>query len=192
MNMKNINTNDGLATDVGNLTGPGRRLRLIREERGIKTQEIAEKLNLRLRVIEAIERDDYEGHSDFVFIRGYLRNYAKLLNIAADEIVAAFNQLGLVEEPILALPPVRTYHRSSYSLKSRSFRCLSYFIVLCLIVLIAFAWSSYKTYSGERKQLLTISHVPDAYAEIIAGTEVVTKDTDTQTAVDLADTLSIN
>ncbi|MEE9452127.1 MAG: helix-turn-helix domain-containing protein [Gammaproteobacteria bacterium] len=185
--MKNISTSDGLETDVGNLTGPGRRLRLIREERGIKIQEIAEKLNLRLRVIEAIERDDYEGRSDFVFIRGYLRNYAKLLNIAADEIVAAFNQLGLAEEPILELPPVRTYYRSSYSLKSRSFRWLSYFMVLCLIVLIAFAWSSYKTYSGERKQLLTINPVFDPYTEIIAGTEVATEGMGT-----LVETLSTN
>lgn len=152
--MSTVDSSKGLAQKAYDKLRPGEHLRLVREQCRRSREDIAGKLNLRISVIEAIENDDYSRFPNFAFIRGYLRAYANLLNIAADDIVSAFNQLGL-PEPVLELPVVNRQYRQQYSMKSRSFRWLNYLIIMALIVLIALGWNSYKSYlAGDKGQIL--------------------------------------
>ncbi len=76
---------------TGEITeGPGAALCAARESLGITCREVAEALNLPLRVVEAIEVNDYEKLPVAVFTRGYIRAYAKLLELDADPIVARY------------------------------------------------------------------------------------------------------
>lgn len=77
---------------------PGEILRSVRINKQLSIENIAERLHLRIKIIEAIECDDYSQMTDFVFVRGYLRAYANLLSISADEVIAIFNEKN-VEEP---------------------------------------------------------------------------------------------
>ncbi len=71
--------------------GPGAALCAARESLGITCREVAEALNLALRVIESIEVNDYEKLPAPVFTRGYIRAYAKLLELDPDPIVARYS-----------------------------------------------------------------------------------------------------
>ncbi|MCZ6641524.1 MAG: DUF4115 domain-containing protein [Gammaproteobacteria bacterium] len=71
--------------------GPGAALCAARESLGITCREVAEALNLPLRVVEAIEANAYEKLPVPVFTRGYIRAYAKLLELDADPIVARYS-----------------------------------------------------------------------------------------------------
>jgi len=71
--------------------GPGAALCAARESLGITCREVAEALNLALRVIESIEANDYEKLPAPVFTRGYIRAYAKLLELDPDPIVARYS-----------------------------------------------------------------------------------------------------
>ncbi|MFM7121073.1 MAG: helix-turn-helix domain-containing protein [Gammaproteobacteria bacterium] len=61
--------------------GPGQQLRAEREALGVTVREVADTLNLSMVVIQALEEDDYDRLPGVVFTRGYVRAYARLLDI---------------------------------------------------------------------------------------------------------------
>ena len=77
---------------------PGAQLAALRVEHGYSTDYIAGKLHLRVRVIELIENDDYLNLPEPVFIKGYLRAYAKLMGIHPNPIIEQFNSLYIHEK----------------------------------------------------------------------------------------------
>ncbi len=59
----------------------GHRLRARREAMQLDVQAVCEKLHVRCAVIEALEADDHErAGTPLVYLRGYARNYVRLLN----------------------------------------------------------------------------------------------------------------
>lgn len=72
-------------------TDTGARLRRQRESDGLTEQQVAERLNLDTRVVEALECNDYAALGAPVFARGHLRRYAALLGIAEHEILGTFD-----------------------------------------------------------------------------------------------------
>ena len=59
----------------------GQILRLGREEKGLSIGEVAERLKLSAKQIEAFESGNYEGMPEGVFIRGFLRSYGRFLDL---------------------------------------------------------------------------------------------------------------
>ena len=70
---------------------PGAQLASIRIQKGYTTDYVAGKLHLRVRLIELLEADDYQNMPEAVFIKGYLRAYAKLLDVPFQPLVELFN-----------------------------------------------------------------------------------------------------
>jgi len=70
--------------------GPGRTLREARERLGVSEREVAEALNLPPQIIEAMEADDASKLPGTVFARGYLRSYAKLLELDAEALLGHY------------------------------------------------------------------------------------------------------
>lgn len=61
--------------------GPGQRLRSEREALGVSLREVADTLNLSINVVQALEDDDYDQLPGAVFTRGYVRAYARLMDL---------------------------------------------------------------------------------------------------------------
>ncbi|GAA0198963.1 DUF4115 domain-containing protein [Kangiella japonica] len=72
--------------------GPGALLKRTREEKGISLEEVSERLKLTKFVLTKIESDDYEGDLPVTFYRGYLKNYAELLELNEVDVAANFEQ----------------------------------------------------------------------------------------------------
>jgi cytoskeleton protein RodZ len=79
--------------------GPGALLLEARRAQGLSIGDTARQLKLSVRQVEALERDDYSGFPGPVFVRGFLRNYAKLLRLEEDAV------LGLAQVPSSSAPP---------------------------------------------------------------------------------------
>lgn len=73
--------------------GPGALLRAAREGAGLGIEEVAEQLHLLQYVVRALEHNEYERLRGDTFVRGYLRNYARLLGLDPDEIVACWRRV---------------------------------------------------------------------------------------------------
>lgn len=72
---------------------PGAFLLSKREERGYSVEYVAARLNLRTRVIELLEADNYEALPEAVFIKGYIRAYARLLDLDSKPLIEAYKLL---------------------------------------------------------------------------------------------------
>lgn len=68
----------------------GARLRRQRETKKLSVAEVAAKLYLQASVIEALEAGDYAQLPPATYTRGYLKNYAKLLNTPPESILMAY------------------------------------------------------------------------------------------------------
>lgn len=69
---------------------PGRMLRRAREAKNLTVAAIATQMNLDLRTIEALERDDLANLPAPIFVRGYLRGYARLVDLREAEVLDAY------------------------------------------------------------------------------------------------------
>jgi cytoskeleton protein RodZ len=72
--------------------GPGQRLRDQREALGLPLAHVAQEMRILRSVLEALEEDRYEVLEAPIFVRGHLKNYARLLNLPPEEIVEAYER----------------------------------------------------------------------------------------------------
>ncbi len=68
----------------------GALLRKAREESGFSVADIARQLKLGARQIEALEENDFDKLPGPTFVRGFIRNYAKLLQIDPSPVLDAY------------------------------------------------------------------------------------------------------
>ncbi|MCX5868869.1 MAG: helix-turn-helix domain-containing protein [Proteobacteria bacterium] len=70
----------------------GEFLRREREARGISREELCRVTRISKFILDALETDDYRFLPQETFVRGYLRNYARELNLPLEEIMRRFEQ----------------------------------------------------------------------------------------------------
>lgn len=87
--------------DSGGTVEVGERLRKAREEAGIDINEMAGRLRLTSSQLEAIEAGRLEQFGASIYARGYVANYARLLGLRADPLLARLN-LNQEEPPLAA------------------------------------------------------------------------------------------
>ena len=97
---------------VSSRSNPGETLRKARESKNLAQAEVAQQLNLTLRALTQVEAGAFDKLPGHTFARGYIRAYAKLLELDQDRLVADFDAytgtdsagssvhaLGRIEEP---------------------------------------------------------------------------------------------
>jgi cytoskeleton protein RodZ len=92
------------AVEAQVVPGPGAMLRMAREARGATVAEVAAALKMSPRQIEAIEGEDFSRLSGATFVRGFIRNYAKLLKIDAAPVLAALPEQAALPQAELNAP----------------------------------------------------------------------------------------
>jgi len=81
-------------------TGPGKLLHQARTDLKLPIEDAARLLHLSVRHIQALEDDNYESLSGPTYVRGYLRNYAQLLGLSPDKILASYNKLPIATHAV--------------------------------------------------------------------------------------------
>lgn len=75
----------------------GEELRAARESRGLSIPGVSEQIHIRSVYLQAIEEESWSAIAAPVYVRGFIRTYARFLGLDAEEAVARFN--GVVAEP---------------------------------------------------------------------------------------------
>ncbi len=70
----------------------GELLRAARESAGFSLGDIANRLRMGIKQIDAIERADYAALPQGIFLRGFIRNYAKVVGIDVDDALATLER----------------------------------------------------------------------------------------------------
>ena len=80
--------------------GAGAALLVERRRQGLSLGDVSRQLKLSVRQVEALERDDYSGITSPVFVHGFIRNYAKLLNLEPDPLIRAADHILNPPSPV--------------------------------------------------------------------------------------------
>lgn len=118
--------------------GPGHRLREARLEKRLSVEEVASRLRLDPRLIQALEQDDYGSLPEPAFVRGYLRGYARLLDLPVGPILESYDRHGFTGPGIVADIAKRPQARSS----DLPVRAVTVLVVVVLGVFAAMWWGS--------------------------------------------------
>lgn len=78
-----------MAGEAAAVQRPGRLLAEARAARNLAVAEVAQQLKLSASQVEALEADAYEQLPGPVFVRGFVRNYARFLELDVEALVAA-------------------------------------------------------------------------------------------------------
>lgn len=125
--------------------GPGQRLRQARELADMTLEQVAQRLRLSARIIEAIEEDDYSQTPAHAFVKGYLRAYSKLVSVSGDDVVAEFEALQLPEQLEIDRAVLCSDFKQNTMLNSRSMRVVTFFIGITLLILVTTWWYGQRT-----------------------------------------------
>jgi len=117
-------------------TSPGHRLREARLEAKISVDEVASRLHLDTRLIEALENDRYADLPEATFVRGYLRGYASLLGLPPAPIIEAYDRHGFRAPDLI--PDIASKPQAQSS--DTSVRLVTFVIVAVLIGLVSTWW----------------------------------------------------
>lgn len=107
-------------------------LREAREKAGLSINEVSEKILISVDILKAIENSQSEALPSIAFVQGYIRSYAKILNVQADNIINAYLKT-VPEQQALSPKGIVSSSQANNSL----------FIVAVFIVLLVVSGSVY-------------------------------------------------
>ena len=121
-------------------SGCGNVLKAAREIQGLSIHEVCSQLRLGVKQIQAIEQDDFDKLPQPSIVRGFIRNYARLLNIDVSPILEAYQRIVPSTAPL----PLSVRSNASQSIIDkpartiRPQRIVSFFIFLILAAILAY------------------------------------------------------
>ncbi|MEO5574298.1 MAG: RodZ domain-containing protein, partial [Gammaproteobacteria bacterium] len=150
----------------------GKRLRDEREARSLSVEQVAGKLRLDVKQIEAMERDEFTSLVAPVFARGYLRSYARFLQLPADAIIRSYeNQKGPIPK-VLHGRSVLSDVDGGVGGHDRAMSWVVYLIVLASLILGVVWWQTGGTFKFGQEQTASnfdpdeLPTLPDAEDEV--------------------------
>jgi len=125
-----VETVDALEPSVG------QRLRTAREAKGLTTDDVAKAIKLSLRQVKSLEADDWPNLPCNTIIRGFVRNYARLLGLDSDQLMSALDRLTMPQPHELDIPtgPTVNLQKDGQADRRDYFRVFAGLFVLLLAV----------------------------------------------------------
>lgn len=122
---------------------PGQFLKAERERKQLTTKTIADALNLPDRFVQYVESGDYDKLPGLTFARGYIRNYAKYLELAnSEELVQLFDKQtegNVSESSVLDFKQIKQIKNISNSI----YWLISFVVCLVLAGIAFLIWQNY-------------------------------------------------
>jgi len=132
----------------------GERLRQARERLGFTQQFVAERLCLKLSTVRDLEEDKTSPELALTFLRGYIRSYAKLVQLPEEEL-----QLALAKQApqkVAKVAPMQSFSLGK-SRKKRDGWLMSFtWLVLFVVVGLTGAWW-WQNHQAQQKDILSMA-----------------------------------
>lgn len=114
---------------------PGQLLKTAREQLDLTQKDIAAQLNLQINTIAALESDDDEKLPVSMYVRGYIRSYARIVKLDADTLIKLYENDALPPPEIV--PDVKQH--TQISSRDKPVIAVTYLVTFGLVLLL-FAW----------------------------------------------------
>jgi cytoskeleton protein RodZ len=125
--------------------GPGARLRAAREAAGLSLDQVAQQLKLAPRQVKALEDESFGELPGRTFSRGFVRNYARLLHLDAQDLLEHLPDVSLA--PALESPTLHSTATVMGELPSATTRktglgrwLIPLILIGCIVAAAAYEW----------------------------------------------------
>lgn len=117
--------------------GPGERLQAARIQKGLSLEGVASRMHLSASILEAIEENNFEEISAPIFVKGYLRAYARIVALEEDDMIQQYTDYYSEEDP-----PISTTSNTipELSVADARIKWTTYLVILVLAALLAAWW----------------------------------------------------
>lgn len=119
--------------------GPGDRLQGARISMGLTLDDVASKMHLCTAILGSLEENDFDDITAPIFVKGYLRSYARIVNLDEEEIIKQYSQYYTHNDP-----PISSISNTSSEINSDDARVkgTTWLVIVVLIGLLSFWWWS--------------------------------------------------
>lgn len=171
------------------VVGPGRMLIEARETMGLSQQQVADKLNFRITLVQGIETEKFDLTLPAAFNRGYLKNYAKLVNVSQDDILNSYDQLGVAQRQC---DEMQSFSKGTE--KQAEHNMLMWITYLILIALITATVVWWYQVPSTQPMAVSVNGISDAdnTSKVINVNDVSANNSETQEREISADDIAIN
>ena len=135
--------------------------KILHEERkkiGLSIDEVATKLNLEPKLIELLEKDEYEKFKFATYLKGYLRSYARFLNIDGDKVVNLYKEKNPEKKPNI-VPDVKP--KIQKNTNDKSVKLFSYIIGLSIALSILIWYQKNFLIQQNKKTIENVNTLPN-------------------------------
>ena len=122
--------------------GPGDRLQAQRIALGLTLEELAKKMRLSVAILKSIEENDFSQISAPIFVKGYLRSYARIVNADENDIITQYITDYTDEDP-----PISSTSNTAPEINADDSRVkwVTYLVIFALIsLLVVWWWNRYQ------------------------------------------------
>ena len=118
-------------------TGPGDRLQAARIQQGLSLDDVAGRMHLSANILKAIENNEFEVITAPIFVKGYLRAYARIVSLDEDDMIDQYIDFYSEEDPPISSTSNTT---SELSATDPRIKWTTYIVVLVIGVSLATWW----------------------------------------------------
>lgn len=138
--------------------GPGERLQAARIQQGLSLEDVAGRMHLSTNILEAIEENNFDEITAPIFVKGYLRAYARIVSLDEDEMIRQYVDFYSEEDP-----PISSTSNMApeLSVADARIKWTTYFVIVILAALLAAWW-------WNKQQVQDTSISLDSQAEVEA------------------------
>ncbi|MBS9424855.1 cytoskeleton protein RodZ [Photorhabdus caribbeanensis] len=132
----------------------GQLLRQAREQHGLTQQTVADRLCLKLSTIRDIEEDNIPATMVPTFLRGYVRSYAKLVQIPETEILAILDKHTPAKTAKVS--PMQSFSLGKKRKKRESWLMWITWLIILVVISLTGAWW-WQNHIAQQKELISMA-----------------------------------
>lgn len=145
--------------------GLGERLQAARIQQGLSADDIATRMHLNVQIVKSIEDNNFDDITAPIFVKGYLRAYARIVSLDEEELIRQYANYYSHEDPPIA---ATSNMAPELSVADVRIKWTTYVVILGLAALLA-AWWWNKNQDAAPPISLGSQHAGDTVAQRDAG-----------------------
>mgnify|MGYP003651231206 CR=1 FL=1 len=112
-------------------------LKAAREAKGLSLETVATQLHLRPKIINDLENDIFVNIASTTYVRGYIKNYARVVNADINQIQQCLSH----QLPEIVAPAMQSFSRkTTHQARNSRLNLVTYLIVAVLIAMLVLWW----------------------------------------------------
>lgn len=132
----------------------GQLLREEREDKLYSLEDVEKNTKIRIEMLEALERDDYEKLPSLIYIQGFIKNYGKFLGMDANKLLAVFRRdYEAKKHPPLVMESLKKPVGSKKFFIQPS-HLIGLTAMLIVLSFFAYLWVEYRQFAGAPELVL--------------------------------------